>query len=1055
MVHARVILITFLFFSLEAFTQAQGVDSAIFGTVTDALSSPLSAVAIVIKNTETGVERKLITDDSGRFSAPSLAIGNYQITASKQGFQSATRTGIALVIGQRAEISLQLAVGEIRESVTVVEQATPVNTTTQQTSGLVGEKDVKDLPLNGRSYDQLVTLNPAIVNYSAERSGGIGTSNSAVGNMFAVSGRRPQENLFLLNGIEYTGASLINLTPGGASGQLLGVDAVREFNVVTDTYGAEYGKRPGAQVSIVTAGGTNALHGALYEFIRNSDLDARNFFDQGAIPQFQRNVFGGSLGGPIKKDKLFVFGNYEGFRQHLGLSDVTFVPDNAARQGIVGGVNVGLAPGVAQLLSLWPAQNGPELGGGIAEAFSHPLQKIREDFGTTRLDYNASSNDTISAIYTIDDSNANTPSSNPLSLVFETLREQVASVQELHVFSPTLLNSFRAGFSRAGYFFTGDTPIDLPGFVAGAPVGAVVVGGGTALNGASQITAAGTNAGSNLSAARNLFTYEDHIALTHGIHQIQAGVWIQRIQANDSLAQDQYGQASFSSLTSFLQGTVATFTAVPSPTPLGWRSLEAAGFIQDAIKLRKNLEVRIGFRFESTNGWNEVAGRAANYAFTNGVIQTNPFISSSAFTSNHAKFLPEPRAGLAWDPFGKGRTVIHAGAGIYYALLDDLDYRLDQNAPFNTTVVEKNIPISSAFLTPGHAAPTGSLISPSGIQPDARTPSLVTYTLRIEQQITPSTSISVGYVGSHGFHELLSEDANEPIPAIVNGAPFLRQGRAVSQSESCQHHDLVHQRPQLLQRRRVRRQPAINSRFPDPRRLHFRQESRRRHRDEFERWHQRPRFCDVSRESETRLGPLDVRRSPSRQHSRLLRASVPSRTEEVSRRLVDHRHREFAKRIPIHAAAGLQPIEQWRFAQSRAPLIERRVHGSHHPRRTERIFRPQRVRDSGQRNLRRRRPRYAHRARPRRTRRIGSQEHQTQRTHQSPISSGVLQRRQSRQFRNSERGGVLIGRLRTLLNRGSNLRDLHHLAPNPARSETAFLRWRTLQRAGGHFSARS
>lgn len=776
MVHARVILITFLFFSLEAFTQAQGVDSAIFGTVTDALSSPLSAVAIVIKNTETGVERKLITDDSGRFSAPSLAIGNYQITASKQGFQSATRTGIALVIGQRAEISLQLAVGEIRESVTVVEQATPVNTTTQQTSGLVGEKDVKDLPLNGRSYDQLVTLNPAIVNYSAERSGGIGTSNSAVGNMFAVSGRRPQENLFLLNGIEYTGASLINLTPGGASGQLLGVDAVREFNVVTDTYGAEYGKRPGAQVSIVTAGGTNALHGALYEFIRNSDLDARNFFDQGAIPQFQRNVFGGSLGGPIKKDKLFVFGNYEGFRQHLGLSDVTFVPDNAARQGIVGGVNVGLAPGVAQLLSLWPAQNGPELGGGIAEAFSHPLQKIREDFGTTRLDYNASSNDTISAIYTIDDSNANTPSSNPLSLVFETLREQVASVQELHVFSPTLLNSFRAGFSRAGYFFTGDTPIDLPGFVAGAPVGAVVVGGGTALNGASQITAAGTNAGSNLSAARNLFTYEDHIALTHGIHQIQAGVWIQRIQANDSLAQDQYGQASFSSLTSFLQGTVATFTAVPSPTPLGWRSLEAAGFIQDAIKLRKNLEVRIGFRFESTNGWNEVAGRAANYAFTNGVIQTNPFISSSAFTSNHAKFLPEPRAGLAWDPFGKGRTVIHAGAGIYYALLDDLDYRLDQNAPFNTTVVEKNIPISSAFLTPGHAAPTGSLISPSGIQPDARTPSLVTYTLRIEQQITPSTSISVGYVGSHGFHELLSEDANEPIPAIVNGAPFYAKG---------------------------------------------------------------------------------------------------------------------------------------------------------------------------------------------------------------------------------------------------------------------------------------
>ena len=210
----------------------------------------------------------------------------------------------------------------------------------------------------------------------------------------------PQENLFLLNGIEFTGASVINNTPGGASGELLGVDAVREFNVVTDTYGAEYGKRPGGQVSIVTASGTNQLHGSVYEFLRNSALDARNFFDQGTIPQFQRNVFGGALGGPLKKNKLFLFGNYEGFRQHLGLSDVTLVPDNAARAGYLpnsSGVPqyVGLGPGVAPLFALWPVQNGPELGGGIAEAFSHPLQTVREDFGTTRLDYNISNNDTL------------------------------------------------------------------------------------------------------------------------------------------------------------------------------------------------------------------------------------------------------------------------------------------------------------------------------------------------------------------------------------------------------------------------------------------------------------------------------------------------------------------------------------------------------------------------------------------------------------------------------------------------------------------------------------
>jgi hypothetical protein len=197
-----------------------------------------------------------------------------------------------------------------------------------ETSGLVGERQVKDLPLNGRSYDQLLTLNPGVVNYTSQRAGGIGTSNSVVGNMFSASGRRPQENLYLLNGVEYTSASEINSTPGGVSGQLLGVDAVREFSVVTDTYGAEYGKRPGAQINIVTASGTNEFHGSAYEFLRNSALDARNFFDFGAVPEFQRNEFGGSLGGPIQKNKSFFFVNYEGFRQNLALSDVTLVPDS-------------------------------------------------------------------------------------------------------------------------------------------------------------------------------------------------------------------------------------------------------------------------------------------------------------------------------------------------------------------------------------------------------------------------------------------------------------------------------------------------------------------------------------------------------------------------------------------------------------------------------------------------------------------------------------------------------------------------------------------------------
>ena len=420
---------------------------------------------------------------------------------------------------------------------------------------------MKNLPLNGRSYDQLLTLNPATVNYTAQRSGGIGTSNSSVGNMFSVSGRRPQDNLYLLNGVEYTGASLINVTPGGTSGQLLGVDAVREFNVSSDTYSAAFGKRQGAQISIVTASGSNQLHGAAYEFLRNSALDARNYFDQQHIPEFQRNNFGGSLGGPIRRDKVFLFGNYEGYRQNLGLSNVALVPDANARQGFLptgpGGslVDVGLAPGVPDLLQLWPTPNGPELtdpstgkATGIARAFSNPKQTIREDFGTARADYNLGAKDLLFGVYTVDDSTAHTPTANPFSVIDETLREQVASIEEQHVFSSRLLNTARFGYSRASFYFLGSATVDVPGFVSGRPVGAIVISGSTASNGASQITGAGGNVGSNNAVARNLFTFDDHVYWTFGRHQIEIGGWLQRLQSNDNLAQNQDGQASFATL---------------------------------------------------------------------------------------------------------------------------------------------------------------------------------------------------------------------------------------------------------------------------------------------------------------------------------------------------------------------------------------------------------------------------------------------------------------------------------------------------------------------------
>src|SRR5579864_5362405 len=766
------------------------VSAVLSGTVTDQSGGIVSGATVTAKSVDTGAARTALTNDAGRYQVFSLPVGQYEVRVRKSGFAEEIRTGIHLVVGQDASVDFTLRVGEASQQVTVDADAPPVSVTTTDISGLVGVRQVKDLPLNGRSYDELLTLNPGVVNFTFEKTGGIGVSNSTVGNNFAVSGNRPQQNLFLLFGFKVTAAAENNMQPGGASQQLLGVDAVREFNLLRDSYGAEYGKRPGAQVLIVTQSGTNQLHGSLFEFLRNNALDAPNYFDPGSAPGFQRNQFGGSLGGPIQKDKTFVFGNYEEFRQHLHQTGVDLVPDGNARNGYLPCKLVTPAPktcpasglvfvGVSPLISLWPVPSpgAPDFG-GISEAFNNPLQTIRDDFGTARVDHIFSTKDTLNGIYTIDDSADFTPTSTNLySTDVESLREQVVSLQETHAFSSAVINTARVGFSRAGYFFTGEptpgTPAaNLEGFVAGRPVGAVVVGGSAASNPIAQLSLAGSNNGSNLLVARTLFTYEDGVSFSKGRHQFSFGAWFQRLRSNENLALSQYGQATFTSLQTFLKGTAGSLLYDPRPTELGWRSWFGAWYAEDVIRLHPQLTLSLGFRDEFTTGWNEVNGRAANYTFPNGVISTTPRIASSVFTVNHGKFLPQPRIGVAWSPFRNSKqTVIRAGFGMYNDLQDALGYRTDQNAPFNPTYSLPNLPVSRLPIFPDAAIPATAKLVPGGVQPDLRTPALISWSFRIEQELTANTVVKAGYVGSHGYHEILGIDANEPFPAICPAAP--------------------------------------------------------------------------------------------------------------------------------------------------------------------------------------------------------------------------------------------------------------------------------------------
>jgi hypothetical protein len=776
--------------------QAQ-VTAAISGRVEDASGGSIAGADITVKSAETGTTRTATTDNGGNYRVDALPLGKTTVHAEKAGFKAVDRTGIDLVVGQNAAVNFRLEIGSQIESVNVIEGIPTVNITTSPIAGLVTEDQVKDLPLNGRSLDVLITTNPGAINYSALKSPQTTTSD---GNTFSVAGRRPGDNQFLLNGVEDSGSSQLAITPGGVSGQLLGIDGVREINVLTDTYGAQYGKRAGAQVSIVTQSGTNIPHGTLFEFIRNSALDARNFFDQGSVPPFRRNQFGGALGGPIVKNKIFGFANYEGYRQSLALTSVSVVPDSQTRLGSLPSATTGIYAKVANLnlgmlpfMVLWPNANGPELTTaaglptGTAYSYNTPKQLIHEDFVTSRVDYAISDRDTLSIYYTIDNGHSTLPQADPLFTATEQLSSQVASTQETHIFAPNFLNTLSVGFTRAGFNFDPLVNAQFPGslsFVQGLPPGGIVVSGAVTTTGPGVITAAGTNNASKSWNRRNLLTVADDIQFTHGIHHFSFGEWFQRLRDNEDSASRQLGVATFASLTTLLQGTVTTFQVIPNANELGWRSSFGAWYAQDEIHLRPRLSLQLGVRQEYTSGWNEESGRGANY-ITNGsgVLLTNPIVGHSILTKNNMKKLFSPRASLAWDVFGNGKTAVRIGYGIYYSMIDALNFLMNSLPPTNSSLSFANqalLPLLPVVQTAPPACGPGSVpvcaLAPQGLQPDAKALAVEEWNFTFEQQIAKGTSLRVAYVGSFGAHGLLSVDPNTIVPQICGAATCVSGG---------------------------------------------------------------------------------------------------------------------------------------------------------------------------------------------------------------------------------------------------------------------------------------
>src|SRR5215510_14829312 len=389
---------------------AQNFSAAISGFVRDTTGAVVPGTTVTAKHTETGLTRSVQTSEEGSYTMPSLPVGSYEVTAEKPGFKQQVRQGITLVVAQDAVVNLTLDVGDLIEKITVTEEVPIVNTTLSSVSGLINQQQIKEMPLNGRSFNDLLVLN---TNVNDNRS-----NTAAGGPSFSIAGKRLETNRWTINGMDYVGTNSQGTAnaPNGMSDQVLGVEAVREYNVLGHTYGAEYGKRSGGQITVVTTSGTNQWHGAAFEYLRNNKLDSRGFFATGeGAPPFKRNNFGGSLGGPIVKDKMFIFGTYEGFRERLNEDSTPIVPDDQARQGLipchltsaacpnpaayVPAPN--LVPGILPFFRYWPVPNGPELlqdglPTGSAYHFSAPWRQVNEDFGLLRVDYNLSAQDSVS-----------------------------------------------------------------------------------------------------------------------------------------------------------------------------------------------------------------------------------------------------------------------------------------------------------------------------------------------------------------------------------------------------------------------------------------------------------------------------------------------------------------------------------------------------------------------------------------------------------------------------------------------------------------------------------
>jgi carboxypeptidase family protein/TonB-dependent receptor-like protein len=770
--HKLVLSFGLLVFLSGGIIMAQVTTGTISGTVRDSTGAVLPGAKVVVLNEETGISRTVETDTAGRYSAPGLSLGNYRVTGTLEGFQTQVRSGIVLTVGREAIVDLALTVGAVNQTVEVMGEAPLVESTSASLGSLVDDRTIRALPLNGRSYDQLALLQPGVI--LSDPGQGSGTPfKSGSGKRFSVGGQRPTSNSFLLDGTNINDQA--NGTPGGAAGTNLGVDTILEFKIFTNSFKAEYGHSDGSVVSAITRSGTNSLHGTAFEYLRNSALDARNFFDVGSSPpSFKRNQFGGVLGGPIKKDKTFFFGGYEGLRQALATTQIATVPTRAARQGILPSGTVPVNPSSVPYVNLYPLPNGRDFGDGTAEYLSSPSIVTNEDNFMVRVDHQLNAKTGIFGRYTYDNDDQNAPLSLPPFAIITAARRQYATLQANSILGPKVLNNFRFAFNRT---YTNWNPVSIaPGplsIIPGQPLGGIALGG--LISGAKRpITSLGANTtGDGPSIfAYSVFQWGDDFSYVAGKHSLKTGVDIQRIWDNTPQGNQQRGNYTFTTFSDLLAGKAANLGAsVPVGLTQYWaiRQNVFGVYGQDDYAVNSRLTLNLGLRWETATDPYDVNGRTA---LLPSPAATNTVLSDQFFSIGKRNF--EPRFGLAWQLTASGKTVLRAGGGIYHNQILPWLYPTQLKVPpFFAQAKVSNPPFPNGY----QVLTGGGSIALKAMDPIEKTPVTDQYNVSIQQELFRNTVLQVSFAGNKANHLETGREADTPIPTILpNGQPFYPAG---------------------------------------------------------------------------------------------------------------------------------------------------------------------------------------------------------------------------------------------------------------------------------------